>query len=81
MEDTPDSVDKVYEQRLHMFTHELNQAQEGIQEKTRQLDQANEKIKELEKDKSLVQKENRVLNTEIGMSHNADNVVFICLNI
>lgn len=53
------SADKIYEQRLHLVAKEFQNAKEEISKKDK-------KIEELVKEKAMVEKENRVLSTEIG---------------
>ena len=66
MEDQHESEEKLFGQRLHIFTQELLSAQQELLSKQQEISALTSKVESLEKQKAQVTKENRVLHTEIG---------------
>ena len=66
MEDTQQKLEQVYQQRLVTFTQELENVEQTLKAKDGVVEELKKKLTVLEKEKSQIQKENRVLNTEIG---------------
>lgn len=77
MEDTVESVSKLFEQRLHFFSRALEEARNELSSKDEEIQQLQAKVEAAEQQKAQAQKENKILTTEIGKTTICEELIVL----